>query len=189
MRAAAAIIGAVIASLPSDTTPVCITLGGPPRAYWYSPNAALLRTIDREARRVVGPGDCPPTYESMVVLVDSVGRSLNPVRPSGYIDPYHLIVRHEVMVGADSTVAALDVHQGTSNTYYRCVAHRALGAKWVAECRKTGTSISALPPNKSLQLTSARSAEASRLSAWRDASARMLVSRILSRSLAAELMR
>jgi hypothetical protein len=42
-------------------------------------------------------------------------------------------------------------------------------------------------PNVSLQLTSARSAEGLRLSAYRDASASALVSRILGRPLAAEL--
>jgi hypothetical protein len=46
-----------------------------------------------------------------------------------------------------------------------------------------------LRPNVSLQLTSARSAEALRLSAYRDAIASNLVSRILSRPLAAELWR
>ena len=45
------------------------------------------------------------------------------------------------------------------------------------------------PPNESLQLTSARSAEVITVSAYRDAIAGNAVSRILSRSLAAELRR
>jgi hypothetical protein len=189
MHVAAAILDAVIASLPSDTTPVCIALGGPPPPYWYGQNAALLRAIDRGGRRIVGPDECPPTYETSVVLVDTLGRSLNPVRPPGYVDPYKLNVRDEAIVAGDSVVVMPAVSQGTSNTYYRCVAHRASGAEWVAKCRVTGRSISALPPNGSLQLTSARSKEAIGVSAYRYANASEQVSRILRRSLAVELQR
>ena len=55
--------------------------------------------------------------------------------------------------------------------------------------RMCTTGIATGRSNVSLQLTSARSSEALRLSAYRDAIARNLASRILSRSLAAELWR
>lgn len=153
VRVVAAVINAVIASLPPDTTTVCVTLAGPPGAYWYSPNATLLAAIDRGRRRVVGPGDCPPTYESMAVLVDSAGRPRSPVRPPGYIDPYDLTVPEQLVVRPDSDVVRIELRQGTRNTYYHCVARRSEATEWVATCRVTGRSISTLPPNERLQLT------------------------------------
>ena len=184
---AAAAISAVIAALPSEPTAVCVTLRGPSPATWYTPSTALRDAVARGGNRIVGPNECPPTYQTMFVMVDSAGRPLRRERPPGYVDPYDLIVREPIVVGADSTVVLIDVSQGTRNHYYRCISARTGGTNPTTQCKKTGTSISALPPNETLQLTSARPAEGLRLGAWRVASALELASRILSRSLAAEL--
>lgn len=149
-----AVISAIIASFSTDTAAVCLTLSGPPPVYWYSPDASLLSAIRGGARRVVAPSDCPPTYDRMIVVVDSAGRVLDPVRPPSYIDPYDVVVREPVVVDADSAMVVTDVHQGAWNTHYKCTARRNPGGKWIAQCWRTGTSISALPPNVSLQLTS-----------------------------------
>ena len=152
----ASAISAVISLLPSDGGAACVTLSGPPPAYWYGPDTALLTKIQSPTRRVVAPGECPPTYDSMVALVDSGGRSRNPIRPTGYVDPHEIIVREQPIIAADSAVVMIDAHQGTLNDNYRCVARRALRGSWVAECRKIRTSISTLPPNESLQRTGER---------------------------------
>jgi hypothetical protein len=157
---AAAAITAVIASLPSEpTTTVCVTLSGPPPASWYTPSTALRDAVARGSRRIVGPNECPPTYQTMFVMVDSAGRPQRRERPPGYVDPYDLIVREPVVVGADSTVVMIDVQQGTRNHYYRCVSYRTEGANPTTQCKKTGTSVSTLPPNETLQLTVAGIAE------------------------------
>ena len=147
LDAAAASISAVIAALPSEAPVVCVTLSGPPPAHWYSPSAALRDAVARRGSRIVGPNQCPPTYESMFVLVDSAGRPQRRERPPGYVDPYDLIVREPVVVGADSTVVLIDVHHGTQNRHYRCVSHRTGGADPTPPCKMTGRSISALPPH------------------------------------------
>jgi hypothetical protein len=151
-RSVAAAIEEVIAALPPDTAVVCVTLVGGPPAYWYSPDAVLLARLGGGARRVVSPGDCPRAYESMVTIVDSTGRSLNPVRPLGYVDPHLVTLRAQRLVGADSAVANLDVYQGARIRRYRCHSHRESDGGWRAQCTKTGEAVSALPSTEAPQL-------------------------------------
>jgi hypothetical protein len=186
-RALAAALHELIAALPSDTAPVCLTLPGPPPAYWYSPEPRLLEELRTPAHRVVGPLHCPQTYDLMYVMVDSNGRNLTPVRPPGYIDPHDVDVHTYQLLGSDSLSLVAVAHQGTRNRHFECTAHRNSREAWRAHCDYKGMSISAVPPNEALQLTSARSSEGLRLSGWRDAGASKRVSRILSSPLAAEL--
>jgi hypothetical protein len=161
----------LIAALPSDTAPACLTIRGPAPAYLYSPDARLLEELRTPRRRIVPPRACPQTYDLMYVLVDSTGRNITPERPPGYVDPHEVVVDTYDLFGADSTSMKVVAHQGTRNRHFACAAHRERQRTWRARCVYQGMSISAVPPNESLQLTSARSKEALRLSAYRVASA------------------
>jgi hypothetical protein len=152
-RALAAELAEVIKALPSDSAPVCLTLPGGPPAFWYSPPSRLLASLRTGSRRVVGPIECPPTYELMFALVDSSGRSIDPVRPPGYTDPHDLVVYEYHLVGADSATLRATASQGTTNRHFRCSAHRGVDRMWRASCGPPELSISALPPNVSLPLT------------------------------------
>jgi hypothetical protein len=189
-RALAVAMHELIGALPGDMAPVCLTLPGPAPAYWYSPEPRLLEELRTSAHRVVGPRQCPQTYDLMyVVTVDSIGRNVAPVRPPGYIDPHDVDVHTYQLLGADSVSLVAVAHQGTRNRHFECSARRDPGGAWRARCDYKGMSMSAVPPNEALQLTSARLSEGLRLSGCRDASASILASRILSRPLAAELWR
>ena len=86
MRAA---IDSLARDIESPATLCLQVLGGPAGPADLS--AEVVRELTSR-QPVVSVGQCPPTYDSMIVLVDSLGRRLTPERPSGYIDPVHLSV-------------------------------------------------------------------------------------------------
>lgn len=163
-RFLAAALTELIQALPSDPNAVCLTIRGGPPAYAYSPGPGLLEALRPAARRIVGPVDCPPTYDQMYVLVDSNGRNISPKRPPGYIDPQDIVLDEYQLVGADSAALRATASQGTINLHFACVGRRDTNRRWQASCARPSRSISALPSNESLQLTSASTSEASRLS-------------------------
>ena len=96
------------------------------------PDAEAIRRLETSGRRVVAKRACPASYDSMITLLDSLGRVVDR-RPPGYLDPYHLSVRR---VEPWSRVLVLingDVGHGLSGTNYRCGARRESGV-WSATC-------------------------------------------------------
>ena len=154
-QALAASLHELIAALPRDTVAACITLPGPAPAYWYSPEPRLLEELRTSTHPVVGPLQCPQTYDLMYVMVDSAGRNITPQRPPGYIDPHDVVVYTYQLLGSDSASLVAAAHQGTRNYHYTCIARRDLDQSWRARCEYKGMSISAVPPNVTLQLTAA----------------------------------
>lgn len=152
-RFLSAALTATIRALPSDSAPVCLVLRGGPPAFAYSPPEVLLAALRTDSRRIVASPDCPPTYDLMSVLRDSSGRDVTPERPAGYIDPHLLVVDEYRLVGADSASMRAVAHQGTVNRHFRCTARRGVDRIWRTSCQFLGQTMSALPPNESLQLT------------------------------------
>lgn len=150
----------LLGMLPGQTTTVCLVLRGGPPSYAYNPDDKLLGSLRVTSRPVAAWDDCPPTYDLMYVLVDSAGHPINRARPPGYTDPHAVDVVEYGFAGTDSAFMSVRASQGTLNRHYRCSARRTSQRKWRPNCFYTGTSVSRLPPNESLQLTSARSAEA-----------------------------
>lgn len=187
-EALGAMLHEVLAQLPDSSTLACIVLrGGPPR-FWYAPDSMLLGTLRSASRSVLTASDCPPTYDVMYVLRDSAGNVATPRRPPGYVDPYVMQVQEHGVIASDSASAIVRVSQGTLNRGYICSARYRHG-RWQSSCRFTGVSVSRMPPNETLQPTSARTSEGLLLTTWRVARARRQVSRIFRRPLAAELSR
>jgi hypothetical protein len=187
-EALGAMLRLVLTQLPDSAVSACVVLRGGAPSFWYDPDSSLLASLRSTRRPVLRASECPPTYDVMAVYRDSAGNDVTPRRPPGYVDPFQIQIQEQRLIGTDSAYAVVRASQGTFNYGYVCGA-RYRGTRWQASCRYGGRSISSLPPNVSLQLTSARSAEASRLAAYRDAITSAQVSRILSRPLAAELRR
>ncbi len=68
--------------------PICVSLLGGPEGQ-VVPSEGFLHTPSLR-RKVVSVKACPPTYTTMFVTVDSLGRPMDPPRPAGYVDPYIL---------------------------------------------------------------------------------------------------
>jgi len=62
---------------------------------------------------------CPPTYTSMIALIDSLGRPLRP-RPPGYIDPYYLRIWRAVPIAGRLVSVRVDATQGTRGWLLDC---------------------------------------------------------------------
>ena len=145
----------LIEALPGDSAAVCLTLPGPAPDYWYSPEPRLLEALRTPAHRVVGPLQCPQTYDLMYVIVDTSGGNINPVRPPGYIDPHDVGVDTYQLLGSDSVSLVAVAHQGTWNRHFACSARRSPRRAWRARCEYKGMSISTVPPNVALQQSAA----------------------------------
>jgi hypothetical protein len=90
-------------------TPFCIVLErGSTRR---NPEPELLRALAMQPP-AVPMSQCPPTYGTWVVTVDSAGRPLEPERPPGYIDPYILGVSPAVPIVRDLVSVRIDAWQG-----------------------------------------------------------------------------
>jgi hypothetical protein len=183
-----AMLREVLTRLPDSATSACVVLSGGPPSYWYDPDSALLAALRQTSRAVLRASECPPTYDAMAVYRDSAGNVVTPRRPPGYVDPYLIQVQEQRLVGTDSAYAVVRAWQGTLKRGYVCGA-RNRSARWQAGCWFGGLSISRLPPDETLQRTSAPSSEGLRSSAYRDASASDLASRIARRPHATELQR
>lgn len=95
-------------SLP---VPYCVTIerGGKTS----DPDSSYLASLGTK-RALLPHRICPPTYGSMVQVVDSLGRPTGPQRPRGYIDPYELTVARPVLVTPDRAAVRIHAWQGTS---------------------------------------------------------------------------
>lgn len=96
------------------------------------PDQGFLQTLDDE--RVVSPEQCPETYTRMITPMDSLGQPIIRVRPEGYDDPHHLLLRQLRFEGEHDLAAIATVMQGTSGTTWSCTS-RILGDAVEAECR------------------------------------------------------
>ena len=99
-----------------------------------------LRRLQAPGRRVVTGRDCPRTYASMIMTVDSLGRPMDPP-PPGRVDPHHLAVKLVAPWSRSTVLVEADLGRGMSRTHYRCGANRERGV-WVASCRETWRSMS-----------------------------------------------
>ena len=100
-------------------TPFCIVLErGSARR---DPEPELLRALAMQPP-AVPMNQCPPTYGSWVITVDSAGRPLGPERPPGYIDPYLLGVSPAVPIVRDLVTVRIDASQGTRFWILYCEA-------------------------------------------------------------------
>src|SRR3954463_7248222 len=63
---------------------------------------------------------CPPTYSSMIRVVDSLGRDVGRTRPAGYIDPYHLAITPPVAISEERAVVRVEASQGTRGWLLYC---------------------------------------------------------------------
>jgi hypothetical protein len=133
-----AVIDTVAAHLPDSTT-LCISIMGGPSGP-TSPDDLLLTHLHTR-QRPERHSSCPPTYESMMILVDSAGRPRNPPRPAGYIDPYLLSISRPQFEYRDYAWVFVRQRQGTAGQEYICsvqayrgsvVAHCVAGRSWLS---------------------------------------------------------
>ena len=90
--------------------PYCVTVERDGKT--SDPDASYLASLGTK-RALLPHRTCPPTYQSMVRAVDSVGRPTGPQRPPGYIDPYELTVARPVLVTSDRAAVRIHAWQGT----------------------------------------------------------------------------
>ena len=116
-------IAAVIDSIAAhweDSTAVCVTLMGGPEGARPAPDDLLHRLQTRQ--QAVRGDQCPRTYTSMVLVVDSAGRPTAPPAPAGYVDPYQLTVSRPQFQQPGYAWIYVREQQGTLGNAYMCVA-------------------------------------------------------------------
>jgi hypothetical protein len=135
-RHVAGVLDTLIAGL-APATVVCVSLradaAGP-----YALPPAVLRHV-QAATRVRSPSDCPPTFDSMVALVDSAGQSLTPPRPAGYTDPVYLAISRPHFERAQRAHLLIEGWQGTQGWVMRCISDGLPARVW---CRRLESWIS-----------------------------------------------
>jgi hypothetical protein len=89
--------------------------------------------------RVVGSRDCPPTYQSMIARLDSLGRRIH--APPGWVDPHHLATLGSRPWSRDLVIVEAKISQGTGAALHHCVVERREAA-WVARCEVRSVSVS-----------------------------------------------
>jgi hypothetical protein len=137
VAAGRAVVDSALASLP-DTAPACVSFVQTSTHYRAEPSD--LQRLAEPRRRYIARLQCPRTYSSMLVTLDSHGHPVDPPPPS-YVDPYHL----EITLPGRWTKDRLDVDvvlvQGTRTDKYLCFTRFRAGAPAVA-CRHISTSLS-----------------------------------------------
>jgi hypothetical protein len=100
-----------------------------------SADAGLIRGLAGPGLRSVGVHDCPRTYQTMFVHVDSLGRRVDPP-PPGWVDPHHLSLLRTAPVSGEYVLVDMEIWVGTSGSRQRCLARRN-GGTWTAVCLVT----------------------------------------------------
>ena len=95
---------------------------------------------------------CPPTYTSMILQVDSLGRPLNP-RPQGYIDPYYLRIWEPVRVTDRLLAVRIEATQGTRGWLLYCEVPIANALQASCQTLTTWISLEKAQPNQRLKLS------------------------------------
>lgn len=134
----AAVIDTIAARLP-DSTSLCLRLLGGPSGP-TDPDEAFLGAL-RTRQRPVRARDCPRTYASMIVVLDSLGRPLTPSGPRGYVDPYTLVVGRPQFEHPGYAWVLVRESQGTDGHDYLCAAQSYDARTW-ASCRVVTTWVS-----------------------------------------------
>ena len=117
------ILGAVLASLdrslPSNA-PICLAVARDNDWADADTTASWTRSA---RRRVIPRTQCPPTYQTMVQVVDSAGRPILSERPPGYIDPYYVTLWGPVRLARDLYVVRYRHSQGAGGVLGLCEIH------------------------------------------------------------------
>jgi hypothetical protein len=130
-RVAIAALETITTQLP-DSAPLCLQYADSSTGRSAAPRA-VLHAVSR-FRMITTPRKCPPTYESMILVVDSAGRPLERPRPPGYVDPHWTVVRPIRFHSADRATLRVDMDQGTEGFGYGCAARR-VESRWQALCQ------------------------------------------------------
>ena len=129
------LMSAAVDSLLRDVAPsttICVQFLGGPLGPIEAPAAFLEKAAARH--EVVRARDCPRTYASMFARVDSLGRSLDPPRPPGYVDPVRLSVGRPQFDQPGYAFLYARQMQGMSGKDHLCVV-QAYGSRTQAGCR------------------------------------------------------
>ena len=118
--------------LRPGTAGVCVSLLGS-RDGTELPDTALLTALS-SVRSVVAANSCPKTYASMVVVVDSQGRPVEPQAPSGYVDPTSLTFGRPQFDRTDHAYIYVRETRGMSGRDFLCTAGGDQGR--VVQCRQ-----------------------------------------------------
>jgi hypothetical protein len=122
-----AVIGAIAHEFPSTC------LDWSPTGKGDAP-VALLDYLRAHGILRVSVTHCPPSYASMILSLDSLGRPIDR-RPPGYVDPIKLSIAGLRAWTSDVYVFAIDVWQGIAGTKRRCQATRSSrDSAWVIAC-------------------------------------------------------
>jgi hypothetical protein len=114
----------------ADSQPLVICLALRDAA---DPPAPMLARLTAARVAVVARRRCPPTFASWYVVVDSLGRRVDPPTPPG-LDPVALTVRAAVWEGSDHVRVEVDESYGTARARHVCRARRRADAAWEARC-------------------------------------------------------
>jgi TonB family protein len=132
---------AVLAELLSVTRPI---VAGAMCVRWNDSTASVPTDVLESLRATIpdvrDPAHCPPTYASMILRVDSLGKPLG--SPTGAPDPVWISASRVRPWTTDLYAMNGVVSQGTLTRRYHCDARRErLGAPWTATREPTATSV------------------------------------------------
>ncbi|MCC6244157.1 MAG: hypothetical protein IT353_15045 [Gemmatimonadaceae bacterium] len=85
------------------------------------PDSTLIQALT-SVRPVVAGNVCPRTYASMTVVVDSLGRRMDPPPPPGYVDPTRLTFGRPQFDGRDHAYIYVREEVGTGGRDFLCSA-------------------------------------------------------------------
>jgi hypothetical protein len=111
-----AVLARVSPGLVGDV-PICLSLADGERRGDPDTTAVWLRGL---GRRVTTPSQCPRTYTSMMLVVDTLGRPVDPPRPPGYLDPYYINLWRPVRIDARILLVRYEQRQGTRGKRVYC---------------------------------------------------------------------
>lgn len=138
VAAGRAVVDSTLASLP-DTAPTCVSFIQ--MGTHYGAERSDLQQLAEPHRRYISRAQCPRTYSSMIVTVDSRGRPVDPPPPPGYVDPHYLVIALPGRWTNDRLDVDVSLIQGTRTDTYLCFTRLRLG-KAVVACRYINTSMS-----------------------------------------------
>jgi hypothetical protein len=138
-----ALVRSILTTLPADSITACIGVVLPPTMERADPGRDFLAVLTTYGRLVVGPDQCPRTYEAMVSLVDSLGRPLGSGAPPGHRDPYIIELLTDAPDSSGAIRTSVRVWRGTNGIRYVCRRLRATAPNdWSVDCIQHGRMIS-----------------------------------------------
>jgi hypothetical protein len=86
-------------------------------------STTLLRAVQDSLRqtpvRVSTLRDCPRTYASMILRVDSQGQPID-ARPKGTLDPVYLVIEPAVTTASGALLVRIQLNSGSGTRFYVC---------------------------------------------------------------------